>query len=211
MKNALRFLVRRYIPVVAVFLLYGGVMTAYAATGGTRSEGILTTYYYLLPLIPALFLSLFQFGSATAYLTMALSMGCTRRAYFGASQVLMVLSVLVNWALTALFLFLPQWLGWPGVEPFLPVEALPLLPLVTLAVGECAAAAGLLRREHALLGGICYCVALVALMCLAVLVQVAENSWLWGDLPAVLLILSVSLGVLCLFVEVQQTRQAVVR
>ena len=211
MKNALRFLLRFHWPVVAAFLIYGGVMTAYAATGGTRSDGILTTYYYLFPLIPALFLALYQFAGGTTYLSIALSMGCTRRAYFGANQALMVLSVLVNWGLTALFLFLPRWLGWQGVEPFLPAAALPLLPLVTLAVGECAAAAGLLRREHALLGGVCYCVALVALMCLAVLVQVVEKAWLWGDLPAVLLSVSVILGVLCLIVEVQQTRQAVVR
>lgn len=211
MKNALRFLVRFHWPVVVSFLIYGGVMTAYAATGGTRSDGILTTYYYLFPLVPALFLSIFQFGSGTAYLSMALSMGCTRRAYFGANQVLMVLSVLVNWALTALFLFLPQWLGWQGVEPFMPAAALPLLPLVTLAVGECSSAAGLLRREHAALGVICYGVAFVALMCLAVLVQVVKQAWLWGDLPAILLSVSVILGALCLIVEVQQTRQAVVR
>lgn len=211
MKNAVRFLVRLYIPVVVVFLLYGGVMMAYAATGGTQNESLLTTYYYLFPLVPALFLSIFQFGSGTAYLSMALSMGCTRRAYFGASQVLMVLSVLVNWALTALFLFLPQWLGWQGVKPFMPAAALPLLPLVMLAVGECSAAAGLLRREHAALGVICYGVAFVALMCLAVLVQVVREVWLWGDLPAILLCVSVFLGVLCLIVEVQQTRQAVVR
>lgn len=211
MKNALRFLVRLHIPVVGVFLIYGGVMTAYAATGGTQREGILTTYYYLLPLAAPLFLSAFQFGNGTAYLSMALSMGCTRRAYFGANQVLMVLSVLVNWALTALFLFLPQWLGWPGVEPFMPAAALPLLPLVTLAVGECSAAAGLLRREHTVLGVVCYGVAFVALMSLAVLVQVVREAWLWGALPAVLLCVSVFLGALCLVVEVQQTRQAVVR
>lgn len=211
MKNALRFLVRLYIPVLSVFLIYGGVMTAYAATGGTQREGILTTYYYLLPLIPALFLALYQYAGGTTYLTMALSMGCTRRAYFWASQALMVLITLVTWDLTALFLFLPQWLGWPGVEPFVPVKALPLLPLVTLVVGECSAAAGVLRREHSVLGGVCFFVALVALMCLAVLVRVVREAWLWGSLPAVLLGISVFLGALCLVVEVQQTRRAVVR
>ena len=211
MGRVLRFLVGLHLPGLGVFAVYAVGMTAYAALGGNLQDGVLSTYYYLFPLVPALFLGIFQYTSSVSYLNIALSMGCTRRAFFWGNQFMLLLTSLVVSLLTAFFLFLPQWLGWQGVEPFMPAAALPLLPLVTLAVGECASAAGLLRREHGVLGVVCYGVAFVALMCLAVLVQVVKQVWLWGDLPAILLSVSVILGVLCLIVEVQQTRQAVVR
>lgn len=211
MGRVLRFLVGLHLPGLGVFAVYAVGMTAYAALGGNLQDGVLSTYYYLFPLVPALFLGIFQYTSSVSYLNIALSMGCTRRAFFWGNQFMLLLTSLVVSLLTAFFLFLPQWMGWDWVIPFMPVQALPYLPVATLAVGECMAAAGLLRRISPALGMVCYGVALVALICLGVLVQVVEDAWLWGDLPTILLLVSVFLGGLCLVVEATQTRQAVVR
>ena len=211
MRAAIRFLWRQYAPASAVFLLYALLMTLFRSCSSAGPAGSpLGTYYYMFPIIPALFLLVFNFGVHSTFLDIALSMGCTRRDFLWGHQLLMVLLTLGLSALTALFLFVPGLLGLPEADFMAPAGLVYLVPF-TLATAEAASAGGTLRRTHPRLSLGFYALCLLVLIALAVQVQVAAVPWLWGDLAWILALVSVILGILSLGVCVYGTRRAVVR
>ena len=148
MRAAIRFLWRQYAPASAVFLLYALLMTLFRSCSSAGPAGSpLGTYYYMFPIVPALFLLVFNFGVHSTFLDIALSMGCTRRDFLWGHQLLMVLLTLGLSALTALFLFVPGLLGLPEADFMAPAGLVYLVPF-TLATAEAASAGGTLRRTH---------------------------------------------------------------
>ncbi len=211
MNAVMRFLWRQYAPATAVFFLYALLMTLlHSLFPAGLADTTLGSYYYMFPIVPALFLLVFNFGVHSTFLDIALSMGCTRRTFLWGHQLMLLLLTLGLTALTALFLFVPGLLGLPEAD-FMTPRGLPYLLPFTLAAAEAASAGGALRRTRPGLSLAFYVLCLLALIFLAVQMQVVDEPWLWGDLAWILTLVSLVLIAVCLGVCACCIRRAVVR
>lgn len=75
-------------------------------------NSIFLTYFSGAPMYAPLFLYLYAYSLATAYLNTALSMGGRRRDYFLALQSFFVICALVGWMLTVLVVCIPTLGHW---------------------------------------------------------------------------------------------------
>ncbi len=157
MLRTIRFLWRNCSPVFLLFAGYLAVMMVYAALGGGTREDydLLWSYYKMSPMVAFLLFFSFETAAGGSWLNLALSTCCTRRRFFWANQLFLLLAALVLTAIMALCVMLPGWMGWDWVVPFLSLSELPLFFLSTAAVGELAHLLGLLYPHHPKLGILC--------------------------------------------------------
>lgn len=84
MKGALRYLFDNY---VRTSLAAVGTFALISLAGSPVLKiEFFSSYYYMMPMILVIFISIFSFNIATIYRNMALSMNCLRRHFFWACQ-----------------------------------------------------------------------------------------------------------------------------
>lgn len=157
MLRTMRFLWRNFSPFLLLFVGYLAIMMVYAALGGTQEDRhlLLWTYYKISPMVAPLLFFFFETAAGSSWLNMALSTCCTRKHFFGANQLFLLLAALLLAAIMALCVMLPEWMGWDWVVPFLSLSELPFFFCSTVAVGELAHMLGLFYLDHPKLGLLC--------------------------------------------------------
>lgn len=160
--RVLRYEMRMILPAtMAILLVFGvGTLAATAVTG--RAEGIFYTYYRMYPALGLFVVFIYGTSNTSNFVNTALSMGVTRREFFGAVQLLILLTTVLVEAVAVLVVLVPNWAGLHWIEPPLSLRALPTLAVLSILCQEMAGAMGFLAGKSRWLMGLV--VALAALL-----------------------------------------------
>lgn len=191
---------------VAAALLAGCYLTGVPTDG----RGLFYGYYNMFPsmlLLVALF-------SGTAFcsssLNHALSYGARRGDYFAGMMVLILLNTAIYSLLNALFLSLPELLGWS--ENFNGVQFSSAFPLSMLTCHAVGCAVGRLYVKSRVWAGVISGVATFFLVLNPIFDTIATHTGNhWGDLPWLLILVSLLVGFVCLFWSYSVIMTATVR
>ena len=216
MKKCLRFQLYSAMTNLAVLSLITVALMALCQMFGTESGlgGLLANYLTAYPILCAIVLMVSAASAVSNDLNTALSMGATRRSFFGAYQLTMLVYVAVAWVLQFAVDTFSQTLGartfyeLTGTPPSRNFTVSLVLLVTLLSSALLGRASTNTSKWKAVLGGLLMGVLFLFLI---VGVFVAPGSKNWGSLPWILPAVSVVLIMAEDFLLWRTIKKAVVR